>query len=83
MDAGIVVDHDNVTTLNSMKPQAYFYVGFHGSDTEVINSENVEIVEDLISDQFSIHTCSVECMRKLFNDIFNFISTSLSNRREK
>jgi len=62
--------------------EAFFSIGYHGDDAEVIRSVDAMIVDDLKSDQFDIQMCSLSCLRKWLNWILDGLERDLASRSE-
>ncbi len=79
LSGGIVVDHVHSQTLAKLNPEAFLYIGYHGKQSDMSDSANVSLVEDLKSEQFTIQTCSLKCLRKLFDTIWHNLEAQLEN----
>lgn len=54
---------DGQDSLQSDHLRAFLHVGFHGRETDMRDSSDISVVEDLHGGQFDLQWCSVDCMR--------------------
>jgi hypothetical protein len=62
--------------------RAFLDIGFHGKNVSVRDSVNINIVDNLRSDQFSITFCSLTCMRTWFNRMIDVLELRLLTARQ-
>ena len=60
----LLLSKDGRNSIHPDRLQAFLHVGFHGPDTEIRDSSDVEVVRDLYGGQFDLQWCSVACMRE-------------------
>src|SRR4051812_45542684 len=53
---------DGQDSLHSDRLRAFLHVGFHGRDTDMRDSSDISVVEDLHGGQFDLQWCSIGCM---------------------
>ena len=59
----VLLTEDKQDSLHPDRLQGILHVGFHGTDTEMRDSSDVEVVRDLSGGQFDLQWCSVACLR--------------------
>jgi hypothetical protein len=59
----LLLSEDMQDSIHTDRLQAFFHVGFHGSDSEMRDSFGVTVVDHLHGGQFDLQWCSVDCMR--------------------
>lgn len=57
---------------------AFLNIGFHGRESDVRDSADVTVVEDLHGGQFDLQWCSVRCMREWLLGLLQEIETAAS-----
>lgn len=60
----LLLSADGQDSISTNRLRAFLHIGFHGSDTEMRDSSDVPVVEDLAEGQFDLNWCSVSCMRE-------------------
>jgi hypothetical protein len=77
---GIIVESQFYEALNKLKPIAFLDIGFRGIGKDMTDSAHVSLVDHLQTEQFSLNTCSLKCLRKLFDQIWNELETQLAQQ---
>lgn len=62
---------------------AFFDVGFHSPNPEMIGSGNVSIVNDLVGGQFTVQFCSINCLHRFFEIVIEELHASVSRPPEE
>lgn len=57
--------------------RAFMNVGFHGSQSDMSDSADVEVVNDLPGGQFDLSFCSLICLKSWFVEIVDRLHSSL------
>jgi hypothetical protein len=58
------LSEDRNDSIHPDRLQGFMYIGFHGIDTDMDGSCDLEVVRDLHGGQFELQWCSVGCMRE-------------------
>ena|SRR5579863_7371192 len=62
----------------------FLNVGVHGSRSDMLDSADVPVVEDVQGGQFDLQFCSLVCLRKWLNGLVDRLESGLeSNRRRE
>jgi hypothetical protein len=59
----LLLSKDGQDSIDTDRLRGFLSVGFHGTDTEMRDSSDVSVVDDLFGGQFDLHWCSVKCLR--------------------
>ena len=59
----LLLSEDGQDSLHPDRLQGFLHVGFHGTDPDMRDSSDVEVVDSLRGGQFDLNWCSVSCMR--------------------
>lgn len=77
----LLIDNVSDDSCRTSKMEAFFGIGFHGNDVDVRDSVHAQIVHDLLSDQFDICFCSLQCLKDWLNQLLDTLQSELDDKR--
>src|SRR5579862_1368657 len=81
INLGAVCEEDlDSLPLNTAMMQAFWTVGYHGHETDMSDSADLEIVTDIPGGQCDIHFCSLECLHRFFNAIIDSLRGKINGQ---
>src|SRR5262245_7649970 len=60
----MLLSKDRRDSMQTKRLRGFLRVGFHGTDPDMEDSSDLEVVEDLAGGQYDLQWCSVACMRQ-------------------
>jgi hypothetical protein len=73
----LLLSADGQDSIHTDRLQAFFNVGFHGVDSEMRDSSDIEVVADLHGGQFDLQWCSIACMRQWLNALLDQVERGI------
>jgi hypothetical protein len=73
LSAGAVAE---ATLVESDLLEGFFHIGFHSNPNE-LNSQDVDVVNNLIGGQFDLNFCSTSCLRKFLMGLVDELEVRL------
>lgn len=77
----LLLSAENETSNETERLQAFLSIGFHGKDSEMQDSTDATLVDDVIGGQFDLNWCSIACMRFWLNRLMDEMENRLPRAR--
>jgi hypothetical protein len=58
---------------------AFMHVGFHGKDSDMTDSADIEVVSDLPGGQFDLSFCSLACLKSWFDGMVDQLQADIDS----
>jgi len=79
MAGALFLSADRQDSVQSDRLLAFLNIGFHGRDSDMRDSSDVNVVADLHGGQFDLNWCSVKCMREWFLALLQEVELAASH----
>jgi hypothetical protein len=76
----LLLSADGQDSIHTDRLQAFLNVGFHGVDSEMRDSSDIEVIADLHGGQFDLQWCSIACMRQWLNALLDQVERGILSR---
>ena len=77
----LLLDTKSLNSIHDSRHRAFMNVGFHGAASDMSDSADIEVVNDLPGGQFDLSFCSLPCLRSWFIGIVNQLEEDLAGRQ--
>ncbi len=74
----LLLSEDGQDGIHTDRNRAFLSLGFHGRESDVRDSADVRVVDDLAGGQFDLNWCSVGCMRQWLLGVLDLVEREVT-----
>jgi hypothetical protein len=77
----LLLDAPELNNIHDNRHRAFMNVGFHGVNSNMSDSADIEVVNDLPGGQFDLLFCSLACLRSWFTGLVDQLENDLAGQQ--
>ncbi len=76
----MLLSGDGQDSIHTERLKGFLHVGFHGRDSEMRDSGDFLLVDDVSYGQFDLNWCSIKCLRTALGQLLDDLETRISQQ---
>lgn len=83
MGGALLLSKDGQNSIHVDRLKGFLHFGFHGKDSEMRDSGDVNIADNVPDGQFDLQWCSIACMRAWLMQVLDELEASIGREDEE
>lgn len=77
------LDDSRQNSIHHDQHLAFMHVGFHGTRSDMLDSANIDVVNDRPGGQFDLSFCSLDCLKAWFVQIIDSLQSQIASQQHE